>query len=746
MPVEVHVPVRLRVTPEALAEQPDRVQAALDRALARVMTRSTGEVMRRTGDYLPAHLAAPEFHWRGPALASISPAVRRETERSIAASIAALGARRAGDAEWSDASPLKQAPAEPFDPVRAMPFGRYLIDSYENGDAVNLPTDRIGGGDAGAPFIPDWDRHDVPTYDLSFVHQVFIAEAFIQKVTLASVGALLVRATGHQGWTMILSSDGFTGSQHRAVSFPPQKRRRPIGIVDGRMQYEEYELVPPLTSASITQITLPGNEAELIDRLAELMGPTIATELRDQCDPGEMMDRYVISADELEALIAQETEAEIARMAASLGGRTYMLRIDWGDIRFNVAFDHDIGAALGWAGDSPGVLLPALTMIQDPARRMIGTGGEGDGGPLVRARGGSSGGGGAGSRYGTSGDGTGEGGGIFPSLGGGSTLCCEPFLDVEPSLDELGDAANGIRRLVDEIAQRLSMRSCKYAATFCVGAAEALAGHAAAIGVTSGDVVGGEMTMPRGLHGGGGTGGGNMGQADFRPAASRGIQLLRRLAQAAGKIALLRRLIVDFYLHGEGRTRLGGRFRTEPVGWVLRFEEAVSPNMKAGVGEIFAQTCQIVMLQLLDTSAQQIAARQRNLHAYAPLFREILIRRLSDIGTLTSLRDRLRSYELARELEAAMGTPGGAAVGAALPQWAAAARALSAACVSTEGFAHMPGAANEIVTEGGVHKIRDAHGFLWSRAALEQTIAEQRGGAESIDPLIQQLSDIPGTV
>jgi hypothetical protein len=78
--------------------------------------------------------------------------------------------------------------------------------------------------------------------------------------------------------------------------------------------------------------------------------------------------------------------------------------------------------------------------------------------------------------------------------------------------------------------------------------------------------------------------------------------------------------------------------------------------------------------------------------------------------------------------------------------WTSAARALADACVASEGFAHLPGAAHEIVETGGTARIRDEQGFLWTRQALETAIAQSRGDAESMDPLIQQFSDIPETV
>jgi hypothetical protein len=749
MPVEVHIPVRLRVSARALAEHPAQIDAAVERAVARALGRSRSALHHTYGNYLSPRFDAPDIRWTGAALASVSPAVRADTERRLAGTVDRLAREAQRALGKQSETPLMNEAAEPYDPRRALGLGRYRMDSYHDGSETAVA---LQGGSTAAPppMTRGWLRVDVlADYDPLFVRTETHHEAARQNVTLSSLYGLLVRRASQSGWTLLLTADDFAGGRRIALNFGPQMKRRVSGLAGGQMHYEEFELIPPLTVGSMTEEALPDNRPELLDRLHTLMAATIGTDLRNSLDVSQQMDDNLLTREELDGLIAQEVDSEISRMAEALHGRRYLLRIDWGDLRFNLGFDRSIAAMLGWDGTTPAAILPALTDV--PAGRIdLGTGALGNQGAGGAARphggGGDSGGGdGGGSRYGTHGDGGahGPGGHIFPALGGGSPLCCQPFLESEPPLQALAGGGAGLRRLIAEIAERLDMVPCEYAATFCIGAAQTLAGHAAAIARLAGSCGAGELTRPAGA---GPQSRGNLGHAEFRPVASRGIQLLRRLSQAAARIAQLRRLIRTFYLNDAGRTLLTGEYATNPVGWVLRFEEAVSPPIKEGVGEMFAQACQLVMLQLLDTSAQQIAARKENLHAYAPLFRDILVRRLSDIGTLTTLRDRLRSYELAQSVNRTLGSTGGAVASVALPEWSIAARALARACVATDGFAHLPGAAHEIVEQDGVARIRDAHGFMWTRAALEQAIAEQRGGAEALDPLIEQLSDIPGTV
>lgn len=770
MPVAVHVPIRLRLSAEALVAHPGAIDRAVSRAVGRALERSRAEVLERTGGYLDVRLGMPAIAWSGPGLPAVPEAARRATDGRITALIA-VGARAAGlDAPVQAPQPLLGGrAAEPFDLPRARAFDRYLVDSYDGG--VDVITIRRPGSartdDLQVPFVREWEVAEVgPDYDRAYVRARIQGEAAAQGVTLAAVYGIIVR--GSAGWTVILSADGFSGARTISLSFGRQVHRRAARRGE-RVIYSDEELVPSLTAASATQIALPSDADARADALNRLFAPKLRTELRDLFDPSEEMDDRLLTEEELAALIEQETQAAMAAVTAQIGNAPFLLRIDWGDVVFNIALRSSLAAQIGWDGSTPpATILPSVTEIQKPGALPIGTGSEeGAQDPAPHARQGNAGRGGQpqedGSRYGTGGDAPadGQGAAIFPSLGLGAAFVCEPFLGAEPGLEQLTTDGAALRRIVAEIAERLDMAPCDYPATFCVGAAATLQVRAEAVGAFADRSTIGELTQPpQGARTAAASdGGGNLGHATFRPTASRGIQLLRRLAQAAVRVAELRRMIRRTYLDGEGRGLLGGRYAANPVGWVLRFEEAVSPAMLEGVGAIFAQACQVIMLQLLETSAQQIAARRRNLGQYAPLFREILIRNLSDIGGLTALRDRLRTHELAQSASAAAadvrdftlsaghGGRDSTAIGAiGIAAWAEAARGVADAFVAMHGASYAPGAAQEIVTEGGVARIRDAHGFLWTREALERAIVEQRGGAESIDPLMQQLADMPETV
>jgi hypothetical protein len=721
VPIHVHIPIHLRADADSLGLHGDLVDGALGRALGRAVARSRSEVLDRTGGFLGVQFDPPRVRWSGAGLNSLSAATRQATEQRITALIDAASLELVDDIHA--ASPLSEAPVERLDRDRRRLLGRYAVDSYQGGTtALPVETDE-------PTWVTAWDISGVPEHiDVREVRANWLTELSLRNLSIEpGISALIVQTFA--GWVVFYSPDAFaTQDTMLAFNFGPQKRRQPVRTGKG-ITFRDVVLTPSPTPSMMTEIVLPA-PAERLDTLRDLWANEIRKDIRDAIDPGEEADEHLLTEAELTQLIEGAVEQELAARATELGTSAVLVRLDWGDIHFNVG----LPKALGLTG--PVRVMP-MTYMERSEGPLFGTGEVGEGGGAGgRAKGGGE--PGTGSQYGISGPGAGEGEDakhLFPHYGGADEMVCEPFLDAEPDPEKLGSAHESLQRLVNEIATRLEIPPCEYAATFCAYAAAQLEGLAYAIGKMANSDTRGVLSKPVG-----GTRG-TLGQVSFMPVASPALQLLRRLSQAALKIAELRREVADVYLHGAGSLLLGDRYTHNQAAFVRQFHEAVSPGMKAGVGAIFSQTCQVLMLQLLGTSADQIAARQRNLKAYAPIFQDVMVRRLSDLGKLTRMRDRLRMVEVARSTQGVLpaGVPG--------LDWVTAARGLADACVATEGFAHLPvGAENDIVWEGDTAKIRDERGFLWTRQALEETIASTRGQAESMDPLIQQLSDIPDTI
>jgi hypothetical protein len=120
-----------------------------------------------------------------------------------------------------------------------------------------------------------------------------------------------------------------------------------------------------------------------------------------------------------------------------------------------------------------------------------------------------------------------------------------------------------------------------------------------------------------------------------------------------------------------------------------------------------------------------------------------MVSQLSDYAELQGLRDALKRHAVAKAQAQAAGAGGQAGSPHPAIAWRIAAGSLSGALGSGAQPLATPGAAGEVVETGGVARIRDSHGVLWSEADIEQALVLQRGSAEGIDPLVKQISKIP---
>ncbi|WP_207537829.1 hypothetical protein [Sabulicella rubraurantiaca] len=736
MTVAVHIPIRLRIVPEVLEDRLPELESALVRALGRAMRRSS-RALAATGAAPAIHPHPPSITWSGDALSSVGRTGREAAERAITLAIA-----RATEAlqEHAPEPAALRAPREAPDPHRLRTLGRYALDSYEGGTAV-VP---LAGTEPPVPML-EWDAQTEPPANLEVLREAFWRQAALYRATISD-GPIALLAIQQGRWFLYVTTDGFQElGKTRVVDFPPQKviraRRQGQGF-----QLAEEPLLPQPVPATLTQEPLPPAGEARAAMIRQQYGPGLRTSIRAQFSEAQAMEEQLLDEAQYEQSVERAVEEMVAGMAANIRpDRTHMLRIDFGEgTSFNVATAGDLAAEIGWTGAAYVIPYSRVSDVRiGTGAGEAGAGAKGGGGGAKGKAGGtgSTGGGeggeggaeGGGSKYGIFGNGSSAGGRMFPMLPPSlfaETVTCAPYRGTEADPARLGALGERMTALVNEIAARLGIQPCKHPATFCVMATGAITNFAAAVARMAATEGPGRSTMaPAGTRG-------NMGRISFAPDDSASIQLLRRLAQAASRTADLMRLVRDVHT-GEGRTHLTGEYGEYPHHWVTDFLYDVRERLERAVGRLFIAGCQVVMHQLLNTSAEQIAARQKNLRAYAPLFQEIMLSRLSEIGPLTDMLTRLERHERARTVQAVVSPTTG---------WGAAARALADACVSTEGFSHMPGEGPAIVEEGGVARIRDERGFLWTRQALQVAIAQKRGEAESIDPLIQQVADVPETV
>ncbi|MEH1029298.1 hypothetical protein V6W11_16290 [Micromonospora profundi] len=783
MAISVHVPVRIRLDARSVTERPEAVTDALAAALARALERSRREVVAPRGGYLEVRAAAPEFRWTGAGGERVSPDDRRAFEARLRQRIdeVVAAARLDPGLPAGVAAPLSRPAVELFDPQRLRSLlAVYRVPSYDDaGEAAEVPVD----GDEPPPVRYEWRLRPV-TYLLGHFDEL-AREAVRQHGALSSgsPAGVIARVTGPDGrrvWLVIVATtplsyltfDRFGETVFRATPRP------------------HFQIVPrtPSPQPGTVDRRLVADRAALVSMVDEELGADIRTRLRTAQPRGG-----TTTAEEYAAQIERAVDAEVNRRVQgildSLGGATptSLVIVQVGGTSLLLIGTEATDKTLHWTGRAnllPITVAKRQTRPVDPnAPPGAGTdaGGGTDGGTDSGTDGGTGTGAGTASGTGTgdgggtgtgTGTGTGDGGGtgagagdtarggfVFdpsaPSAPPSTTASRFPLvtgeraeipacgsLNGELDLDALGADADGLRRLMDDIAFRLQMNQpCRYPATFCLQAAAVLRARAAAIGVMVGSAEreGFSRPVPEGT--------GGLGPLDFRPVASPAIQFLRHLAGVVPGLDHLAQRIMAVYRKPEHWARIRSAAFEHPAAWNLHFLHEFTPAVKDAVGTIFVIGNKAMLVQLLLSSRQGIQTRITNFSAYAPIFERLIVSQLTDYVELQGLRDRLRRHETARTLLNATSTGGEALATASMANpstaWFGAAHSLAGAFLAAEAAFASPGAAGEIVERDGVTRIRDSHGVLWTVADIEQAMVIQRGEAEGIDPLVKQITDLP---
>jgi hypothetical protein len=763
MPVTVETPIHLVVDEEALRQAPHEIEAALDQALRSVLARTRAEVLEDRGGYVGTRLQEPDFAWSG---LPVDAAVRRRLEAS-SRDLIRRAAEIAGLFEFGRQTdkldlPLSDTAVETLDRRRHSALFRvYGVPSYQGGETVAVPTE----GEEGPALYTRERWSPVP---FRFVNLAVARQTLIdQEISLPppETVAILVQAMGGNfkyGLFVFTPDGGETALNiqtvigYRSIPNPPYFRFDP-----------DAELEP--VNGTVERVDIDASLSSRIEALRTVFETSIRNHILTLPMPEGM------ASDERALAIERAIDLELKRRAEAEGmSRIAMLLVfRMGGQVSTIGFEADVVPHVHFTGTvnvqpwvetafvmgGPGEEGTGSGGAQGTAEtggRSAGTGGEGHGDGTGTGTGG------RGSRrpgivY-TGQPGEGGEGLLFPTMPGeGEALVCEPFLD-EPTVDELGDVGETMRRMIAEIAARLDMSPCEYPANFCLMAARTIRGRASDVSGYAA-VTGTEFTqnVPEGT--------GNLGSIAFHPTAAPAIQYMRHLAGVVPRVGALMRLINEAYVvHSDRVTR---NYFSNIYSWLLRFMIAYGDSMDEAVQTIFEQSCRVLMLQLLETSRQQIQGRLDNFERYAPLFENMITKWLRQPAELTELRSRLQRHEAARWVETQAGRGADAVLqsGASTsehalatatasipgtPQqtavlWMGAARVLSGAFLAIEGAAQTAGEAGEIFERGGVARIRDSQGRAWTMTELEEAIVTTRGEAEDIDPLIKQIRDLPET-
>ncbi|WP_322762459.1 hypothetical protein [Frankia sp. Cr2] len=770
MPVSVRVPVRVRVDARSVVDRPDEIADALNLALARALDRSRREVLEPRGQYLGVRTLPPVFSWTGGARRAVDARDRRAFEARLRGVIADVVEAAALDPDLPTGVPvpLGEPAGELLDPQRQSALLRtYRLPSYGGGGSPTV-LDFSDEPLSVVPVVHDWIAR--PTIELGAHLREMAAEAVRQHGPLppgAPTGLISrVVADGRSVWLVLVNTTPFSHFQFDSFGA--------MELVPGpKAHFEQRNSDPPAVPGTAER-RLITDRAGLVAATTDIMGPDIRQRVQEAEPRGETTSAAEYGQ-RLDAAVDTEVNRRVDGIMVGLAGQspTSLVVVRLGGSFVMLVGTEATDADLHWIGTAN--LLPIT--VERPAGRGegTGTGTGGSTGGTGSAGGGSGTGSGAtgtGAASGT-GDSTaggaggpsgGSGGGSFvydptapigpppppdtpvsrfPAVHGrGEARGCTSF-NGEPTLADLGQAGEPLRLAMADIAFRLQMSTpiCDYPANFCLQAAQALLGRAAAISayITLSEREG--FTQPAT------DGGGSLGALNFRPVASPAVQFLRHLAGVVPRLHGLGLAVMRTYERPENWAKVQGGWIDSTASWDLHFLEEFTPAVEDAVGQILVTGSQVMMMQLLLASRTGIEGRIAKFDQYAPIFERLLLSQLSDYAELQALRTRLRWHEAARWTDEHTGYGGGSvAVASGLnpaTAWFGAARLLSGAFLSAEQALTTPGTVGEIVESGGVARIRDSHGVMWSEPDLDQALVMQRGEAEGIDPLVKQIADIP---
>lgn len=790
MALALHLPIKLSLDPHLLEERgeawlEDEVAAAAEAAVGRALARAEASVLakRRGSRHLAAH--EPTIAWRtthGPSrtLAQAAPAaLRAGIQRAL------LAHERAGRQRNAAEAGIEAPASERFDRSRSVAGVGYLVPVYHDGS--DEPENRIVAYLSGQSaveqrvlpgFLPVtwlWEG-DEARLELAFCNLIFDYYSGRPPPSGATFGMLHgARAAGEVLPHITLFGIGSVNDEGFSV------RKHVTFVIPNSIVVHHYDDESGVTPSS-TSLRPYGLYA--LSRGRTLSGPNdfkraLIEHWQPQIDgakanPPETIagnstrveeyrrawDAAAEQAAEQGLAIAFYPEGVVVRFG--IGGSTYLMTGPR-DIPEVSAIPVMVATS---TMPTPESAEEAGAGTSDEEGAQGGTGGAGDRGRGI-------GGGGTGDGTGEGGDGTGEGTGgrqrpppppgivhdpnaepgdedgrrypMSDPEGDPFEIELGPFMG-EPSVDELGRQGEALRNLMRRIAYRLEMPMGDYAGSFCIAAAKVLGARAGAVShLATGDATATQPIEP---------GQGNLGVVDFEPVASPAIQFLQYLGATAPLISDLQTFIGSVLMEPENAALIEGMREGEGVGWALDHGGVFVRAMKEDVGWIFMVACQTVMLQLLRSSRRAIERRLDNLDAYMAFFGPMIANVLGGRGDedslgldeLESLKEQLNRVVMWLSTDA--GEAGSASIRSAYASWKEARRALSDR-LSDEILAEVEALEAEgtlVQKDDGSYVIKDRTGSEWTLAELDQAIGLRRGVGAGIDPLIQQLADIPTVI
>jgi hypothetical protein len=703
MPVSVNIPLRIRLHAGTLEGCSCAMEEALAAALSRALVKSRREVLAPRTGYAGIRMVAPEFLWRGEALEAATPARRGKIERKVR-EVIAQEIRRAGLLRWGRKSADAEAPlagrvAEIFDENRGSDlFGLYSVAAYDRGGRrQSVPmksapaprrqeTETVNAWDP-KPF--NWIYKVAPSWFAGIVNDTF--EHWGKPRGGAGFEGIIWKASGGGEAKLQIYLGNYQTGETRVFNlrqFIKHELRPKKGAKTAAYEFVSVEYLPAPAPGYAEWLTADDVRARIRASAKEHVHSLAKPSL--------------FSTQEWEKQIPEVIEAEFKARTAGIGTHPELLAVHIGGAEGY----YTLSLSGQFAGRAP--LMP-MTAAQTV---VITEEGEGQA---------------AGGGGGTAGTGAGAGAGAgeqirtfwggqsvhYPGIsgprGGYEPARCGDGFEGEPSLDQLPAAtAEAWRRLIREIAYLLEIEPCDYAGRFCLIAASELGVRAMTVSNYSVSPGQGRMlvsparesTEPNVI--------------DFTPTASPAILFLRFMAGVVPRLSRLAHMVAAAY-----EPLLGHRLDWT---WWLHFRPPFDELLVASVARHFVATTQVIFMQLLAASKDNIESRKsaENFPGWSAAFEFAVHRVLVPRQELEDLR--LQLADASRDLARKLLDPG------------------PALRANLEAFQGRQRAHGMVVTRAdGSLGIRDKTGKLWRLETLDRAIALMSNVAQMIDPLINQL-------
>jgi hypothetical protein len=730
-----------------MTENPVDFGAALEGAVRRALRNSKTEALAPRGGYYGIKKESCTFSWSGEIPDQLNQiAVQEFVQNCVDRSFDAEQITEYADLNDLCEMPLSEIPSEVVDwRRRSAALQRYVIPRYDTGDSQAVPVE---DAEEGRTVLQRPVFAPVSLYDFEGEQMVFTFMGAGINMPFEGLQAVIGRKfrTANEYLVVFGRYMGMQNGEHqiRGVGLSISNLfsyRWAVNRDTGVFERESNGELPPI-AGTVHLLTFGSDPVANANLLEPLVESSIETAFQDLPHPETMTRSEIATA--TNEFVVREVRARADRAGSNC--KVVVIQNSQGSwVIGNIALTD----LMIFESDTQCPYSPILAYEELTSE---GDGNGGNGGGSGSGRGGRGAGSGSASEPGSGERGTGPGGGngnsgggvmftgtdgsgnatrLFPRYSsGGGVNSCEAYQG-EPSCEEIGEAANDVKALIDRIAQRLDMEPCYYAANFCIMAAQQIQGLAMEVGHFA--VITGATAVTEVRDRGSGPG-----EYRFRPTATPAVQLMRHLGTTVALTASLSRMVLELYDQPGIRERVIRDWFSNDVSWQLHFHRGFSPEMDNAVARIFEQSCRVVLLQMLEDSRVQIQRRLDNIAVYAPFFENMIVHWLRTPTELMNLRSILRWRHVNAAADALADTASGLS-----GQWMSSARRLSQlfdTAPNTNSGVYSEGT---IVEHNGVTKIADSHGRLWTAEELDAAVVTQRGLAEDLDPLVKQIRDLP---